>query len=77
VAAKVGARPVGAQVRFFELRGGDRLNLHRFVAGMLDADIDRGDQLRVTFVATLPGSAVMSPAEFLAAEDAERSKRSR
>ena len=65
--------PAGAKARFFELlQAGDQVTLRRFVAGMLNADVDRGDQLRVTFTATLPGSAVMSPAEFRAAEVAER-----
>jgi hypothetical protein len=54
-AADVDTWPAGAQDRFFEfLQAGDRVTLRRFVAGMLDADVDRGDRLRVTFAVTLP-----------------------
>jgi len=54
-AANVDAWPAGAQARFFELlQTGDQVTLRRFVAGMLDADVDRGDQLRIAFTVTLP-----------------------
>jgi hypothetical protein len=52
-------------------QAGDRLMLRRFVAAKINADIDRGDQLWVTLMTTLPGATVMSPAGFRAALNVE------
>lgn len=46
--------PLSAKLLCRLLQTGDRVTLRRFVAAMLNADIDRGDRLQVAFTVTLP-----------------------